>query len=493
MPDSSAWDGTFFGGPTMRSSACRAPFALFLFLLLLPGASPAAPASDQNARCLACHARTGITLRFLNKEEISASLNAERLRASAHGSFACTACHPDFSGNHPDRTFKSKAQYRVKAALICRKCHSGEQIRRRPVHVGLLQKEESGTPPVCTNCHSAHAVTRVAGNGSGATEEQYCMTCHTNALPMIMKSGERKSMQVQADRLKRSVHGRLGCSDCHYGFSAEDHPRRKFRTARDFALASSENCRRCHFDKYTKTLEGIHYALLSQGQLNAPVCTDCHGSHDIAPMGKERSVSAKRCQRCHSAEYAAYAGSIHGGALFNDNNQDVPVCVDCHTAHTIQDPTSLDYRQQIPQMCSNCHARKEIVGKYGLSTDVVKTYLSDFHGVTLGLYRKQKDESDQSGRPIAVCTDCHGTHAITATTGPDASTVKQNLVKRCQKCHRDATDRFPDAWLSHYEPSLSRAPLVYLAGLAYTIIIPLMIVGLVLQILLHIWRYAINR
>jgi hypothetical protein len=66
-------------------------------------------------------------------------------------------------------------------------------------------------------------------------------------------------------------------------------------------------------------------------------------------------------------------------------------------------------------------------------------------------------------------------------------------VKRCQKCHPGATEEFPNAWLSHYEPSLSNAPLVFLINLTYKIFIPFMLIGLILQILLHIWRYAVNR
>jgi predicted CXXCH cytochrome family protein len=472
------------------------PCLIFLFWLALPSPplfSNELPVSEETRRCLECHARPGLKITFLNYETQSASLNASRFTQSAHGSMDCSTCHPDFAaGRHPARTFKNKTQYRVKASLVCRRCHTDEQMKRHSVHSGLLTEERKGTPPICTNCHSSHAIARIRQNGSVANEEQYCMTCHVRPQVMHMESGERRVVTVHTKILKNSVHGKLSCSDCHYGFSSEDHPKRNFRTVRDFTLASSESCRRCHFDKYTKALEGIHYTLLSQGRLNAPVCTDCHGSHDISRMGNDRSASAKRCQRCHSREYEIYAKSVHGDALINGHNQDVPVCIDCHTAHTIKDPFSLDYREQIPQMCSNCHARKDIVGKYGLSTDVVKTYLSDFHGVTLGIYRIQK-ANEQPGRPIAVCTDCHGTHNITATTGPDATTVKNNLVKRCQKCHRDATERFPDAWLSHYEPSLSRAPFVYIAGCAFKVFIPLMIIGLVLQILLHIWRYAINR
>jgi hypothetical protein len=133
------------------------------------------------------------------------------------------------------------------------------------------------------------------------------------------------------------------------------------------------------------------------------------------------------------------------------------------------------------------------MGKYGLSTDVVKTYLSDFHGVTLNFYRKQKEVLLKPGRPIAVCTDCHGTHDIASDADTDPLIVKGRLLNRCQKCHPEATENFPDAWLSHYEPTLEKAPIVYLVNLSYRIFLPVMVVGLILQILLHIWRYAVNR
>ncbi len=470
--------------------------ALLCVQVLLPREARPGPTlvPDETRQCMECHAKPDIAITFQNNETQPASLDVEKFTGSAHGSLACSACHPDFApGKHPARTFRSKVQYRIKSALVCRHCHTDEQLGNASIHAGLLEDERHGKALVCTNCHGAHAVARISGKGVLASEEQYCMGCHRRQAVLRFQSGERRDLKVDIAVLKTSVHGKLDCSDCHFGFSSDEHPQRNFRNRRDFTLASSESCRRCHFDKYTKTLESIHYTILSQGRLNAPVCIDCHGSHEIARVGKDRTTSAKRCQRCHSVEYDAYAKSVHGNALFNEHNQDVPVCADCHTAHTILDPFSLDYRERIPEMCSNCHAKEEIVGKYGLSTDVVKTYLSDFHGITLGLYKAQRGESARPGRPIAVCTDCHGTHNITTTVGPDATIVKRNLVKRCQKCHRNANDHFPDTWLPHYGPSLKHTPLVFIAGIAFKIFIPVMIIGLVLQVLLHIWRYAINR
>jgi predicted CXXCH cytochrome family protein len=240
-------------------------------------------------------------------------------------------------------------------------------------------------------------------------------------------------------------------------------------------------------------MESIHYTMLSQGNLAAPVCIDCHGSHGISHIHKSRALIAKRCQQCHAKIYDIYAKSIHGNALFNENNQDVPVCADCHTAHTIEDPRTLNYRERVPDLCSSCHANKAVVGKYGLSTAVVDTYLSDFHGITLKFYKLQKGVLNKPAKPMAVCTDCHGTHNISSTVGPDSTIVKANLVKRCQKCHAEAPKNFPDSWLSHYEPTLTRAPLVFFITLAYKIFIPVLVAGLVLQILLHIWRYVVNR
>ncbi len=129
--------------------------------------------------------------------------------------------------------------------------------------------------------------------------------------------------------------------------------------------------------------------------------------------------------------------------------------------------------------------------KYGLSTAVLKTYLSDFHGKTASLRRTQGRAP--TGAVVARCTDCHGVHDIERVTNPESPVIKANLVQTCRKCHADANENFPGAWLSHYEPSWSKAPVVYGVKLAYAVIIPFMIGGLGLQILLHLWRLMVNR
>jgi hypothetical protein len=474
---------------------------VFLLLLSLcltgatrPGSAAEQPVPEDAAACLECHSQRGAHVTFQNNESVEAYVDAAAFKRSVHAALGCSACHEEFSkDNHPKRSFRSREQYAIKSAQICRQCHPDDQLKAVPIHASLLKQGDGAT--ACTVCHSAHTVspTMVKG-GTLSAEKQYCLGCHSHDLTMVLRNGAKKSVKVDAHALDGSVHAGLSCFDCHFGFSTTEHPKRTFRNARDFSLANSESCRRCHFDKYTKTLESIHYAVLSTGNTNAPVCTDCHGAHAVRDARADRTASAQRCGTCHSDVYKVYATSVHGKALVEEHNTDVPICSDCHTAHSIQVPTSAGYREQVPEMCGKCHANGEVMNKYGLSTGVVNSYLQDFHGVTLKLYRQQGGGAPgASKKSIATCVDCHGIHDITTTTGPTSNLVKERLKKRCAKCHPGATEEFPDAWLSHYKPSLKNAPLVFAINLMYKILIPFMIVGLVLQILLHVWRYAVSR
>jgi predicted CXXCH cytochrome family protein len=452
---------------------------------------------DETKGCLSCHGKKGIVKEFENGESVAAHVDVTSYKTSVHNFLSCHTCHSDFSGDkHPKRRFRSKKQYKIRASMICRGCHKSENIKVKSIHTSLLSREKDGKSPVCTDCHSPHSTKATAGGKIFANERQYCLSCHGYDLEMTCKNGESIPLKVDISLLDETAHNKLRCSDCHYGFSSEEHPQRDFETRRDYKIASSESCRRCHFDKYTRTLDSVHFDMLSLGNLKAPVCTDCHGSHSISHIShgiQGRTFTTKRCQQCHGKIYEIYAQSVHGDALFNEHNQDVPICIDCHTAHDMKNPLTLEYHETIPEMCSNCHANAAIMGKYGLSTDVVKTYLSDFHGVTLGLYKQQREELYKPARPIAVCTDCHGTHNIKSVINADPALVKANLEKRCQKCHAGVTENFSNAWLFHYKPSLARFPLIFIVNLAYKFLVPIMLAGLILQILLHIWRYAVNR
>jgi hypothetical protein len=187
----------------------------------------------------------------------------------------------------------------------------------------------------------------------------------------------------------------------------------------------------------------------------------------------------------------SYAKSVHGRVLGTAAEGDVPVCTDCHRSHDIGGPHQQKWDLATPEMCGSCHSNETLMKKYGLSTRVLSTYLSDFHGKTASL--RQHQGTTPGDTVVARCTDCHGVHDIEKAADPDSPVMKANLQKTCQKCHADANANFPAAWLSHYEPSWNKAPVVYGVKLAYNLLIPFMIGGLGLQILLHLWRLMVNR
>jgi predicted CXXCH cytochrome family protein len=266
------------------------------------------------------------------------------------------------------------------------------------------------------------------------------------------------------------------------------HASRPFKTLREFTVAYYEQCKRCHFANYTKTLDSVHYQALARGDGTAPLCVDCHGAHTVKPARGPGARLSQTCARCHEGVSATYAKSVHGRAA--ETNTDVPACTDCHRSHDVSGPRTANWQQHIPDLCSNCHSNKALMDKYGLSANVTQTYVADFHGMTASL---QKDAGARLTRVVALCTDCHGVHDITKVDDPGSRVLRANLVKTCARCHEGASENFPAAWMSHYEPTWQKAPMVYGVQKFYDVLIPFMIAGLVLQILLHFWRVVVNR
>jgi len=317
------------------------------------------------------------------------------------------------------------------------------------------------------------------------------MACHGNpALSSKLQNGETISLYVDRNGFAHSVHGKFECVACHFDVSRVPHAAEQFVNRRAVTLRYYELCKRCHFQEYSRLLDGVHYAEIAKGNPRAPTCVDCHGAHAIAPPAKPRVLISRTCARCHSGVGAAYASSVHGRALTEENNPDVPVCTDCHDPHNNSNPLAASWHLNIPQLCARCHASKERMAKYGISTEVLTTYLNDFHGVTASLYRSEHKSPVEF---TATCTDCHGVHNIARVDGASSPLIKANLLSTCRRCHPDASASFPSAWIGHYEPSPEHAPLVYAVKLFYLLFIPFVIGGLGLQIILHLWRIVVRR
>jgi hypothetical protein len=328
-----------------------------------------------------------------------------------------------------------------------------------------------------------------------AQDSEVCLACH--GTPGIgeaeLPSGETLPLYVNPEVFEASVHGQLGyaCIQCHTNISDVPHESFVSPTRRAFSLDLYDSCVNCHQDKYEATLDSVHQSALAAGKSEAAICTDCHGSHDTRPLREEPAGIPHTCERCHSEIFNLYEQSVHGSALIGDGNPDVPTCTDCHGVHSIEGPLNYSpFHLFSPQICAECHTDPELMGPYGISTDVMETYLADFHGSTVVLFEAIAPDQ-QTNKP--VCIDCHGVHDMRHTDDPESTVIKENLLGTCRKCHPDATVNFPSAWLKHYPPSRDHWPLVFYVNLFYQFFIPLVIGGMLFYVFSDAGRRMLNR
>jgi hypothetical protein len=334
-----------------------------------------------------------------------------------------------------------------------------------------------------------------------AARAQECLDCHSQAGSSVeFKSGDRLDVTVDKGAWEASVHGSMGigCTDCHADIKEYPHPETGDRSSRDVALRLYNTCQQCHEEQFKKQLDSVHQKALAAGHKGAAVCSDCHDPHRQRKItGEDGKLTAEArvhipstCARCHAAINETYARSVHGAALVT-GNPDVPTCIDCHGVHDITDPTTARFRLASPRLCADCHTDRKRMAKYNLSTEVLRTYVADFHGSTVTLFERRHPEQ-MTNKP--VCYDCHGIHDIASKNDPGKGLhVKQNLLQACQKCHPGAGTNFPDAWLSHYVPSPERTPAVYWARVAYDVLIPGTIGGMLLFVGSDVVRRRLDR
>ena len=336
-----------------------------------------------------------------------------------------------------------------------------------------------------------------------AANNEACLACHQNPqFSVTLGNGDLFDLSVNPDEFNHSVHGetKIACVQCHVGFEPGAGHGLKFGSRREATLQLNTTCGQCHKQQADQEKDSVHAAARSVGQLKAAICTDCHTSHAVQRikdptthqlLPTTRIWIPTTCQKCHSAIYEKYRNSVHGAALTDGNNPDVPTCIDCHGVHIIENPTTSTFRLFSPQICAKCHTDPKRMDKYNISTQVLNTYVADFHGTTDTIFQKVSPDAI-TNKP--VCYDCHGIHDITRVDDPvKGLQVKANLLTKCQKCHPDANTNFPEAWLSHYIPSPDKYPMVYYINLFYKFLIPGVLIPMGVLVVMDFSRMMINR
>jgi cytochrome b subunit of formate dehydrogenase/5-methylcytosine-specific restriction endonuclease McrA len=177
--------------------------------------------------------------------------------------------------------------------------------------------------------------------------------------------------------------------------------------------------------------ESIHgKELLKGGLVVTATCTSCHTAHKELPASDpessvNRSKVSATCASCHQGIYEKFIRSVHAIGKGKDSDK-LPVCNDCHSAHTIKRTDADNFKLEVMDRCGKCHR------------DIAMTYFDTFHGKVSKLgYGK-----------TAKCHDCHGSHEILPIVNPRSTLSRENIVTTCMKCHPGATRRF-SGYLTH--------------------------------------------
>jgi formate dehydrogenase gamma subunit len=340
--------------------------------LSLPG-TPAV-AQTENENCFDCHDDPDAEA----DDGRSVEVVAKRFLASIHGDFECVDCHSQ------EGDFEDFPHWDTYAPVNCADCHDDvvEDYETSVHHLGRRGKQNGGGA-TCTSCHGVPHYTVASDDTASAI--------HHSKIPML-------------------------CAKCH-----TDQPSITDEYVRlPIALPSY--------------YASVHGFARKQGNNNAAVCTDCHSPHrariaqDPESQVNHSNVAAT-CSKCHGDIAALYGGSIHGQAA-GLGILDAPTCTTCHDEHLLKrnvgERAKVVPEHRANELCGDCHTDPAMLTKYGITEDVVASYLDSYHAWAV----------DRGSRIAATCVDCHNVHDIRSTLDPESSVHPANVTTTCSRCHK---------------------------------------------------------
>jgi formate dehydrogenase gamma subunit len=228
-----------------------------------------------------------------------------------------------------------------------------------------------------------------------------------------MTSEKGKSISIDPGKHAASVHGILGCTDCHSTIKDYPHP----------AKVSKVSCAPCHADEASHFSNSVHSAL------GDGACQSCHGDHHEITAAAQ--IAPAKCAQCHADEVKEFRQSIHGQAAAA-GDKDAPTCVSCHgPVHQIQtssDAASTVAKKNLPDTCASCHSNQEFLARHKISfAHPVELYRQSVHGRAV---------VDGDGA-AATCSDCHGSHGILPSRDVHSKVNHFNIPATCGQCHAE--------------------------------------------------------
>jgi cytochrome b subunit of formate dehydrogenase len=402
--------------------------------LILPHTDPQSSINKNNIAktCSQCHSQIEVVHRKI--------INGVLWEKQAHVLPACVDCHQPHKAR---RVFYDQGM----ANQDCMKCHERKDIkstvdgRSLYVDVAVYAGSKHGPKVACSQCHSEvqSSLTRPC---AAIKKKVDCTQCHKEV-------GDQYAMSTHGKLFAKNDPNAPTCKECHgtHGVKGKTDP-----GSSTFPTNVPKLCARCHAENqkaavrykgdqhdivnhYTESIHGK--GLAKSGLTVTATCTSCHSSHRELP--KSDSLSSVNpvnlpatCGKCHHGMQEQFEKSVHS-RLVTKTDKPLPVCSDCHTAHTINRTDAEGFKLGIITTCGKCHA------------EVTKSYFDTYHGKVYQLgYTK-----------TAKCYDCHGSHDILRVADPNSHLSRANVVQTCQKCHPDANRRFAGylTHATHHDPA----------------------------------------
>jgi len=442
--------------------------------------------SDED--CMNCHSDKELTMEKRGKE-INLYVNLNYLKTSPHKKLKCISCHTGFSAE--DLPHKEKIE-----PINCITCHkdAGEKHLFHPKLLKANGLEAQ--PDIsCKGCHGTHNIkyTKLSDSPFNSNnKDNICIKCHKTEVESFISSSHFRALNnnikgapncischksgitysQRRDTLQVKIAQEKQCLSCHLD---DQDVRNRMASAKAF-IKSYEN--------------SVHGKALLSGNKNAAGCVDCHGSHGVEKGTNQTSSVFKKnvpktCGKCHAKEEKEFSESIHGVSVAN-NNMDSPVCTDCHGEHNIlkhDDPKSpVAFQNVSKQVCSPCHSSVRLSEKYGISADRFKTFNDSYHGLALR----------GGSLEVANCASCHGVHKIKPSSDPTSLVHKDNLAVTCGKCHPGANENFAKGAV-HVTMTQEEDPILYWIANTYIILIIVTIGGMAVHNILDLVKKSRNK
>ncbi len=398
----------------------------FLILIILLMLVPIVSLAGTDEDCLICHEDPDLKAEddrpmFVDAEVFSSSVHA-------NAGFSCTDCHTDLQGvedfPHAEKLVE----------VSCGECHDKAEAEfNESIHY-QARLDEDFFPVSCSDCHGSHDIKETADYNS--------RVFHLN-LPQT-------------------------CERCHL---------ERVKTERGGEFIKN----------YEKS---IHYEGLEKlGLSTSSNCSNCHGAHDIRGVHDSDSrVSRKNiietCASCHVGIKIDYLEGVHGKDYLQ-GNLDVPVCTDCHSEHDISSPQDLDssvYATKVSENCAQCHDDEALSAQYGFLTSRGTTYSKSFHG-TASMFGEAR---------VANCASCHGFHGIRPSTDPKSTIHPDNIPATCGVCHPGAGKHFAEGKI-HVVSERETNKWAYYVKLIYTILIAGIVAVFLVFIAADLFHRVLNR